>query len=177
MNHQTPEELGLGRQALTVLEAVLLAVAPEEGCALLLGRRDPWRVEQVWPCLNVWEPSPERRRRFALDPREQLQAQKWARARGLTVLGSAHSHPLSMPVPSALDLSLAFAPTLMLILGQDDGPARSADTGGEPRSLACWWLPEHGPPWPLAWRMDDSSDVGLRCHASSRHQRRPAEPR
>ncbi len=177
MTPQTPEELCLGRQALTVLEAILLAAAPEEGCALLLGRRDPWRVEQVWPCLNVWEPSPERRRRFALDPREQLQAQKWARARGLTVLGSAHSHPLSAPVPSALDRSLAFTPTLMLILGQADGPAVTAADGDAPWSLACWWLPEQGGPRRLAWRMDDSSVVGLRCHASSRHQRRPAEPR
>ena len=157
----------LGRQALTVLEAVLLAAAPEEGCALLLGRRDPWHIEQVWPCLNVWDPPLERRRRFALDPREQLQAQKWARARGLTVLGSTHSHPRSAPVPSALDRSLAFAPTLMLILGPSAGPAPSAAEGDVQRSLACWWLPEQGPPRPLAWRMDDSSDVGLRRHASS----------
>jgi [CysO sulfur-carrier protein]-S-L-cysteine hydrolase len=167
VNPRTPEELGLGRQALTVLEAVLLAAAPEEGCALLLGRRDPWHIDRIWPCLNVWEPPPERRRRFALDPREQLQAQKWARARGLTVLGSAHSHPLSAPVPSALDRSLAFAPTLMLILGQAGCLASPAASVGEAWSLACWWLPEHGPPRPLAWRMDDSSDVGLRCHASS----------
>ncbi|MCP9835007.1 M67 family metallopeptidase [Cyanobium sp. Aljojuca 7A6] len=138
----------LGRQALTVLEAVLVAVAPEEGCALLLGGRDPWCVRRIWPCLNVWVPPAERCRRFALDPREQLLAQKWARSRGLTVLGSAHSHPFSEPVPSALDLSLAFTPTLMLILGQ--GPAE-----GEPRSLACWWLPEQGSPRRLAWRMVD----------------------
>jgi [CysO sulfur-carrier protein]-S-L-cysteine hydrolase len=167
VNPPTPEELCLGRQALTVLEAVLLAAAPEEGCALLLGRRDPWRIDHVWPCLNAWEPPPERRRRFALDPREQLQAQKWARARGLTVLGSAHSHPRSAPLPSALDRSLAFAPTLMLILGQADGPAAAPADGDTQWSLACWWLPEHGPPRPLAWRMDDSSDVGLRCRASS----------
>lgn len=147
MNPQTPAELGIGRQALTLLEAVLVAAAPEEGCALLLGRRDPWSVRRIWPCLNVWEPPAERRRRFALDPREQLLAQKWARSRGLTVLGSAHSHPLSEPVPSALDRSLAFTPTLMLILGQ-------GATEGDSRCLACWWLPEQGSPRRLAWRMD-----------------------
>ena len=141
-------ELRIGRQALTLLEAVLVVAAPEEGCALLLGGRDPWTVRRVWPCLNVWEPPAERRRRFALDPREQLLAQKWARSRGLTVLGSAHSHQVSEPVPSDLDRSLAFAPTLMLILGQGASP-------GEPRSLACWWLPERGSPRRLAWRMDD----------------------
>jgi proteasome lid subunit RPN8/RPN11 len=148
VNPDTPAELRIGGQALTLLEAVLAAAAPEEGCALLLGRRDPWRIRCVWPCLNVWDPASERRRRFALDPREQLQAQKWARARGLAVLGSAHSHPLSAPVPSALDRSLAFGPTLMLILG----PAAAA---GEPGQLACWWLPESGCPRRLVWRMDD----------------------
>ena len=141
-------ELRIGRQALTLLEAVLVVAAPEEGCALLLGGRDPWTVRRVWPCLNVWVPPAERRRRFALDPREQLLAQKWARSRGLAVLGSAHSHPASEPVPSALDRSLAFVPTLMLILGQGT-PA------GAPLSLACWWLPEQGSPRRLAWRMDD----------------------
>ena len=141
-------ELRIGRQALTLLEAVLVVAAPEEGCTLLLGGRDPWTVRRVWPCLNVWEPPAERRRRFALDPREQLLAQKWARSRGLAVLGSAHSHPASEPVPSALDRSLAFVPTLMLILGQGT-PA------GAPLSLACWWLPEQGSPRRLAWRMDD----------------------
>ena len=125
-----------------------MAAAPEEGCALLLGGRDPWCVRRIWPCLNAWDPPAERRRRFALDPREQLLAQKWARSRGLVVLGSAHSHPLSEPVPSALDRSLAFTPTLMLILGQG-GPE------GESRHLACWWLPEHGSPRRLAWRMVD----------------------
>ena len=148
MNPETPAELCLGRQALTVLEAVLVAAAPEEGCALLLGGRDPWCVRRIWPCLNVWDSPAERRRRFALDPREQLLAQKWARSRGLVVLGSAHSHPLSEPVPSALDRSLAFGPTLMLILGQ-------GDPQGESRRLACWWLPEHGSPRRLAWRMVD----------------------
>ncbi|KEF41933.1 MAG: hypothetical protein ER33_08705 [Cyanobium sp. CACIAM 14] len=146
MDGGAPAELRIDRQALTVLEAVLAAAAPEEGCALLLGHRDPWRVRLVWPCLNVWEPSAERGRRFALDPREQLQAQKWARARGQRVLGAAHSHPMSEPVPSALDRSLAFRPTLMLILGQPPGA---------PRGLACWWLPEQGGPRRLAWRMDD----------------------
>jgi len=148
VNPQTPAELCIGRQALTLLEAVLVAAAPEEGCALLLGGRDPWCVRRVWPCLNVWEPAADRCRRFALDPREQLLAQKWARTRGLSVLGSAHSHPLSEPVPSALDRSLAFTPTLMLILGQ--GPV-----AGGARSLACWWLPEQGRPRRLTWRMDD----------------------
>lgn len=154
MNVATPAALSLDRQALTVLEAVLRAAAPEEGCALLLGERNPWRLRRVWPCLNVWEPVAERQRRFALDPREQLQAQKWARARGLSVLGSAHSHPRSAPVPSALDRRLAFPPTLLLILGRPERD-QQAMAPGEAFELACWWLPEQGEPRRLVWRMED----------------------
>ncbi|MFM7464792.1 MAG: Mov34/MPN/PAD-1 family protein, partial [Cyanobium sp.] len=70
-----PEEICLSRKALTVLHRVLQAAAPDEGCALLLGPR--WHVRQVWPCRNVWLPKEERHRRFSIDPREQLLAQKW----------------------------------------------------------------------------------------------------
>ncbi len=35
----------------------------------------------------------DRDSRFALDPREQIAAQRWARLRGLEVLGVCHSHP------------------------------------------------------------------------------------
>lgn len=146
-----------------------MAAQPWEGCALLLGEdaRAPGaagiaassgfgraeasralRIRLIWPCLNVWEPAAERTRRFLLDPREQLLAQRWGRERGLQVLGSAHSHPCSDPVPSATDLALAFAPTLQLIL--------SPRTDWAP---ACWWLAlnAEGPPIPrpLRWRMVD----------------------
>ncbi|MFY8149528.1 MAG: M67 family metallopeptidase [Prochlorococcaceae cyanobacterium] len=124
----------------------MLAVArPQEGCALLLGRGDSchWLVERIWPCRNVWEPEAERARRFAIDPREQLLAQKWVRSRGLRVLGSAHSHPGAPPHPSATDLLWAFPPALLTITGPS----------GE---LRCWWLPQEGAqPLPLAWTMVD----------------------
>ena len=108
----------------------------------------PLEIRLIWPCLNVWEPACEQTRRFRLDPREQLLAQRWGRGRGLQVLGAAHSHPISAAVPSATDLELAVAPTLQLILSplQDWAPA-------------CWWL-EAGPdgsprPRRLQWKMVD----------------------
>ncbi len=95
---------------------------------MLLGCRQPglWSLQRVWPCRNAWEPASERRRRFALDPREQLRAQVWARGHGLEVLAAAHSHPEGMAIPSATDRQLTPLPSLMLILGMD--------------GLACWWL-------------------------------------
>ena len=133
-----PDEIFFGRKVLTILPGVLQAVSPQEGCALLLGPR--WQVLKVWPCRNVWSPPEERHRRFAIDPREQLLAQKWARQRGWEVLGSAHSHPSGPAEPSATDRALAVPPALMVIQGVSE--------------LACWWLPEEADPWPLVWKME-----------------------
>ncbi len=140
MAQTAPELVRLHASALTELQTHLRAAAPDEGCALLLGHRQPglWFLERVWPCRNAWEPASERRRRFALDPREQLGAQVWARGHGLEVLAAAHSHPDGLAIPSATDRQLTPLPSLMLILGVD--------------GLACWWL-EHPdlPPLRLSW--------------------------
>ena len=129
-----------------ILRASLRAVSPEEGCALLLGESSPeLNVRFVWPCCNVWHPgfggfsdvisvdgdqapvSVSRRSRFALDPREQIAAQRWSRQRGWRVLGSAHSHPEGDPVPSVLDRQWAACAGVMLI---------DAGVSG----VRAWWL-------------------------------------
>ena len=144
-----PCRLCIDLDCLMILRSSLGAVAPEEGCALLLGELKPEiTVRMVWPCCNVWHPgfaglsdsieltgdheqvSRDRRSRFALDPREQIAAQRWSRQRGLRVIGSAHSHPGGQPVPSALDRQWAAAETVMVI---DGGAA----------GVGAWWL--HGP--------------------------------
>ena len=164
-----PAEIRLGRQALTLIDRLLDAAAPEEGCALLLGTRrsgprdalgvapSRWHLQRVWPTTNVWEPAAERLCRFRIDPREQLHAQKWARTQGLEVLGSLHSHPASPPLPSVTDRSMAFAPNLMLIRGVATGELPSGDRQvAEVRPvLCCWWLELEGPPRLLPWRMED----------------------
>jgi proteasome lid subunit RPN8/RPN11 len=164
VNQGTPAEIRIGRQQLTLLDRLLSAVEPQEGCALLLGQVEAgaiWSLGRIWPCLNVWQPALERTRRFCIDPREQLLAQKWARGRGLRLLGSAHSHPDGAAVPSTTDLELTLGPTLMLILGRGGG--RTDQTGGPAGrpgwELGCWWLPDRLEPGSaplrrLAWRMD-----------------------
>jgi len=135
----SPALLRLNLDWLTILAGVLAAAAPEEGCALLLGQQlpgasggDVLQVSEVWPCQNRWEPKRERCQRFLLDPREQLLAQRWARQRGVQVLGSAHSHPTTAPLPSASDRAFTAQPALMLIRG-------IRQSGGRPETL-CWWL-------------------------------------
>ena len=146
MYPSTPEEILIGRRPLTNLVAMLQAALPQEGCALLLGQgagARTWRLWRVWPCLNIWEPSSERGQRFCIDPREQLLAQKWGRSRGLQLLGSAHSHPATAPIPSRLDQILTLGPTLMVILGPGEAPLSpdGADLQVAGWQLACWWLP------------------------------------
>lgn len=132
-----PARLVVDSHQLTVLRAVLAAAAPQEGCALLLGEPArsglgapaSARLQLIWPCLNVWPQSEQRCERFAIDPREQLLAQKWGRRHGWQVLGTAHSHPSSAAIPSPTDCAWAFPPALMLILG----------ASGEVRA---WWIAE-----------------------------------
>ena len=126
-----------------VLRHDLQAPAPAEGCALLLGQghgsadsaSDDWRVQLIWPCRNML--GQQEHDRFELDPREQIAAQRWARAKALTVLGSAHSHPGASVVPSRRDRLWAGSSGLMLIMGPND-------------ALAGWWLEVVAPHCTLA---------------------------
>ena len=128
---------------LTILRRTLLASWPEEGCALLLGSQGEdtaLRLEYIWPGCNRWGRKPDlqpwgateskgRNSNFLLDPREQLAAQRWSRSLGCGLIGVAHSHPDSPPVPSAADRCRGIPFQLMLILsGQQD--------------LRAWWLEE-----------------------------------
>ena len=135
MRAPTPERLQFDGHCLIVLERTLLAAAPQEGCALLLGEQHSTtlHLQWIWPCRNIWQPAEERPRRFSLDPREQLLAQRWSRERGLLVLGAAHSHPCSEAVPSQTDRHLCVGPTLMLI--------RSGWHSGA-EAFRAWWMPE-----------------------------------
>lgn len=148
MPFQSPERIAARAQLLTVLEQWCRAAAPHEACALLIGSKHAglWRIERLWPCCNSWPDPAERSHRFAIDPREQLLAQKWARGLGLELLGSAHSHPASAPVPSASDLALTAPPALMLIWG-------AAAPGAVPGAVA-WWLEDPpAAPRQLEWTM------------------------
>ena len=145
---QMPWRLRFDRDCLIVLRKSLHAVTPEEGCALLLGDSGPEaRVRVVWPCCNVWCPGlqgleehpgrgggvlPSRQTRFALDPREQIAAQRWGRQRGLHVVGSAHSHLGGAPRPSENDRRWAAADGVVVI---------DAGSGG----LAGWWMERSTP--------------------------------
>jgi proteasome lid subunit RPN8/RPN11 len=76
---------------------------PDEACGALLGRvdGDTHDVTEFRSMRNTVVDRPWDR--YALDPLEQLQVQKDADARGLEIVGFAHSHPDHPPVPSRFD--------------------------------------------------------------------------
>jgi len=104
---------------------------PEECCGVLLGTNgsEVPRVSMLLPIENVHEE--ERRRRFLIDPRDYLAAEREARARGLVVLGIYHSHPDHPAQPSEHDRKHAW-PNLHYVI--------VAVAQGEPGEMTSWVL-------------------------------------
>ncbi len=151
----SPSHIEFHKDSERILRSTLLAVTPQEGCALLIGKSvelqteckpNVFKIQLIWPCCNMWisgfhdhvdtyletngqeQQKISRENRFALDPYEQLSAQKWARSNNLKVLGTAHSHITSPPIPSEMDLSWSPLPDLMIIL--------NATT----KEMRAWWI-------------------------------------
>ncbi len=150
-----PTEIEFYGDTSMILVKTLMAAAPEEGCGLLIGEKNPfskgteknswWRVRLIWPCCNIWEPEifnlkepasqhkkntlkiQSRNNRFAIDPREQIIAQRWARKKHWHVLGTAHSHPNGTYEPSTIDCFWNITPSLMVIIDQN-------------MRLGAWWV-------------------------------------
>jgi proteasome lid subunit RPN8/RPN11 len=122
-----PDVVRITRDALTAIDAHARSEAPVECCGLLLGRtttdaeavaiealpdsdvtNDEPRgvtllVEQAIPTRNVAE-TPTR---YLIDPEEHFRILRRTRASDLTIVGAYHSHPITRPVPSPLDLDEA----------------------------------------------------------------------
>ena len=145
-----PSVLIMDLRRRTQLQQSLNAVYPEEGCALIIGHHlnvKQWLVDWIWPCCNVWQTNDSemfsdldhsdefgvaagRRTRFAVDPREQLAAQIWARHQRLWIFGVAPSHPNGEATPSQQDLDWGLVDSLFLIQSRD----------GHQRA---WWLDQN----------------------------------
>jgi proteasome lid subunit RPN8/RPN11 len=85
--------------ATVVCEIVAHAVrdSPDECCGLLIGTAE--RIDTSYPARNLRR-SPTR---FLIDPVDHFAAIRFARDRGLSVVGAYHSHPASAPEPSPTD--------------------------------------------------------------------------
>ncbi len=92
------------------LRAHAEAAYPEECVGALLA--DGGRLVAAVPLENC---ATDRRRAFAVHPRDYLAAERSAAARGLTLTGLYHSHPDAPAVPSTSDRETA-APGLFTVI-------------------------------------------------------------
>ena len=125
LHDMTPLTLGPGVRA--AIEQHGREAYPHECCGALLGDGDV--VHAVHPLPNVTTEGP--RRRFRVDDKDYLAAERKASAAGLSLLGFYHSHPDHPAEPSQYDLDHAFPTFVYPILSVQQG---------EPAALRAWRL-------------------------------------
>jgi proteasome lid subunit RPN8/RPN11 len=115
------------------------AAYPNEGCGVLLGRRDGTRmvIVDATSARNMWtERSADR---YDLDPGDFLRADRDARSRGLDVSGIWHSHPDHPARPSQFDTDRAWLDYVYII-------CRTTNSGAE--DMNAFALVAEGGPMP-----------------------------
>lgn len=91
--------------------------APRECCGLIEGVRDGdgARALALHPARNL-SAVPDR---FEIDPQDQFDALRAARANGHAIIGCYHSHPGGRPLPSATDLAGAGEEDFVWLIAAD----------------------------------------------------------
>jgi proteasome lid subunit RPN8/RPN11 len=122
---------------------------PEECCGLLLGQvesqasanhSENHKLVEVWETENAWSAETEaemrviapetathplsKTRRYWIDPREMLEAQRYARSKKLDIIGIYHSHTDHAAVPSECDRLCAWSHYSYLIVSVQQGSAQ-----------------------------------------------------
>jgi proteasome lid subunit RPN8/RPN11 len=90
---------------------------PFECCGLMLGRFENGGAKAVAETYSISNAREEeaKRNRFLIRPEELMRGEKYARGKGLEVVGFYHSHPDDRAVPSQYDLEHAW-PTYSYIV-------------------------------------------------------------
>ena len=108
---------------------------PDEACGILLCHHEiPQQIQEVYPTRNVTIEDPARR--YLVDPKDFLKADRWAEQKGLNICGFYHSHPDHPASPSEYDRKLAWEGYLYLIVSIKSGTFDEAkawiyDSGGK----------------------------------------------
>ena len=98
---------------------------PFECCGLMLGRFESSGLKivvETYPISNAREES-AKRNRFLIRPDELIRGEKYARAKGLDVVGFYHSHPDDRAVPSKYDLDHAWPTYSYIVVAVEKGQA------------------------------------------------------
>ena len=97
---------------------------PFECCGLMLGRFHDGskKVVETYPISNAREEA-AKRNRFLIRPEELMRGEKYAREKGLDVVGFYHSHPDDVAVPSQYDLEHAWPTYSYIVIAVEKGHA------------------------------------------------------
>ena len=97
---------------------------PFECCGLLIGRFENGRkvVSETYAISNAREEE-AKRNRFLIRPEELVRGEKYAREKGLDVVGFYHSHPDDRAVPSKYDLDHAWPSYSYIVVAVEKGNA------------------------------------------------------
>ena len=117
--------IALGQQHLEEIRRHGEQDYPYECCGLLIGRfaEDKRKVvTQTYPISNAREEA-AKRNRFLIQPDELMRGERYARERGLDVVGFYHSHPDHPAVPSQYDLDYAWPTYSYIIVSVPQGSA------------------------------------------------------
>lgn len=98
---------------------------PFECCGLMLGRFESDGrkiVFETYPISNARQEE-AKRNRFLIRPEELMRSEKYAREKGLDVLGFYHSHPDDRAVPSKYDLDHAWPTYSYIVISVENGRA------------------------------------------------------
>jgi proteasome lid subunit RPN8/RPN11 len=138
-------------------------IYPEECCGILLGHLSDGEqdgneqdgsvhktVVEVWETPNTWDEEVEtsfsdasserghhsltKARRYWIDPRDMLAAQRYARDRQLNIIGIYHSHPDHPATPSECDRAAAWHHYSYMIISVQHGKANH---------VLCWTLDDN----------------------------------
>jgi proteasome lid subunit RPN8/RPN11 len=98
---------------------------PFECCGLMLGRFEGEGrkiVAETYSISNAREEA-AKRNRFLIRPEELMRGEKYAREKGLDVVGLYHSHPDERAVPSKYDLEHAWPTYSYIVVSVEQGRA------------------------------------------------------
>lgn len=98
---------------------------PFECCGLLLGtfHTDRKTVVETYAISNAREEE-AKRNRFLIRPEELIKGERYARAKGMDVVGFYHSHPDDRAVPSQYDLEHGWPTYSYIVVAVEKGQAR-----------------------------------------------------
>lgn len=112
------EEYQITLDAYEKLKDLFMKAYPEEGCAVLLGNRRSYLIDEVLGTENC-APEDERRDYFAIDPLKLIGIESMAEEMNKDLMGFAHSHPDAEPFPSRDDMIHMIPETVNLIMTTD----------------------------------------------------------